>query len=338
MEVQTHVSLKPFNTFGLGARAAFFAEVRQVADLQAVLQDSRFHDMPRLVLGGGSNLLFTRDFEGLVIKVSIKGIEARPFNDEHVLVKVGAGENWHELVLHTIEQGWQGLENLSLIPGTAGAAPVQNIGAYGVELTELFQELEAVAIESGQPRTFRHAELQFAYRNSVFKNELKGRYIITSVTLRLRRRPVFNTSYGAIKQVLDEMGVTELSADVISRAVISIRQSKLPDPAKIGNCGSFFKNPLVPEAHYQKLKTASPDIPGYPAGKGQVKVPAGWLIERCGFKGKRVGNVGMHSKQALVMVNHGNATGAEARQLAEMVQQAVQQQFGIALEPEVNMI
>ncbi len=339
MIVSENVSLKSFNTFGIEARARYFVRVQTAGELRAVLANPAYHPLPKLILGGGSNVLFINDaFDGLVIKIDIKGIAVLEETAESVLLEVGAGEVWHDLVMHTIEKGYSGLENLSLIPGTVGAAPMQNIGAYGVEIKETFDSLEAFHQESGQRRRFTNAECRFGYRESVFKHELKGQYIITSVRFRLSKMPVFHTSYGAIQDTLREMGVGELSVKAISEAVCRIRRSKLPDPAQIGNAGSFFKNPEIPKAQYDALKAQYPDMPGYLTPQDLVKVPAGWLIEQCGWKGKIVGATGVHKLQALVLVNYGEAKGREIKALAEQVQQSVQERFGIRLTPEVNFL
>lgn len=338
INIQENYPLKSLNTFGLDVKARYFVAVHSVEELRPVLADSVYGRLPRLVLGGGSNLLFTKDFEGIVIKMSIKGIEKVKEDNEHVWLKVGAGENWHQFVLYCIEHAYAGLENLSLIPGTVGAAPMQNIGAYGVEIKDVFEALEAVKIEDGTIRTFTNQECQFGYRHSIFKQEVKDQYIIVSATFRLNKKPIFNTSYGAIQETLNKFGVTTLSIKAISNAVIHIRQSKLPDPAKIGNAGSFFKNPSIEPSLYAQLKGTYPTIPGYEQPDGLVKVPAGWLIEQCGWKGKTAGNAGVHANQALVLVNRGNAKGEEIRKLAEAVQASVQEKFGITLSPEVNFV
>ncbi|WP_128548221.1 UDP-N-acetylmuramate dehydrogenase [Larkinella soli] len=341
LNIQSYESLKPYNTFGIGAKARYFVEIESADQLQALLQLTDYPDVPKLILGGGSNLLFTRDFEGLALKISIQGIEVVAENEDHIFVRAGAGTNWHELVMFCVRNGYAGVENLSLIPGTVGAAPMQNIGAYGVEIEQVFKELEAVELKTGEMRTFSHADCRFGYRESIFKNEVKGQYIITSVTLRLDRRPVFHTSYGAIQETLKEMGVTDdrLSIKAVSDAVIRIRRSKLPDPAQIGNAGSFFKNPEIDTSRFERLKTDFPALPGYPTGDpAKTKVPAGWLIEQCGWKGKRFGDAGVHAKQALVLVNYGEATGAEILSLARKVQQSVEEKFGISLHPEVNVV
>ncbi|MFC5409191.1 UDP-N-acetylmuramate dehydrogenase [Larkinella bovis] len=340
LDIQSHVSLKPYNTFGIDAKARYWVEIDSEDQLKTLFQLSEYLAVPKLILGGGSNLLFTRDFEGLVVKVSIEGIEVIREDDAHVYVRAGAGVNWHQLVMHCVHHGYAGIENLSLIPGTTGAAPMQNIGAYGVEIEQVFDHLEAVAIETGEIRVFTHAECRFGYRESVFKHEAKGKYLISSVTFRLDKHPVFHTSYGAIQETLTAMGISEdnLSIKAISDAVIRIRRSKLPNPADIGNAGSFFKNPEISKDQFETLKTAYPTLPGYPTGDLTVKVPAGWLIEQAGWKGKRIGNAGVHTRQALVLVNHGGATGSEILQLAYKVQQSVDDKFGIRLNPEVNIV
>ena len=339
MTVSENISLKSFNTFGIEARARYFVRVQNTRELGDVLANPAYNSLPRLVLGGGSNVLFINDyFDGLVIKIDIKGIAVLEETDQSVRIEVGAGEVWHDLVMYAIEKGYSGLENLSLIPGTVGAAPMQNIGAYGVEIKETFDSLEALHVESGRSRRFTNDECRFGYRESVFKHELKGQYIITSVRFNLSKMPVFHTSYGAIQDTLREMGVAELSVKAISEAVCRIRRSKLPDPAQIGNAGSFFKNPEIPKAQYDALKAQYPGMPGYITSQDLVKVPAGWLIEQCGWKGKIVGATGVHKLQALVLVNYGDAKGQEIKELAEQVQQSVQERFGIRLTPEVNFL
>ncbi|GAA4412537.1 UDP-N-acetylmuramate dehydrogenase [Nibrella viscosa] len=340
LNVRSHVSLKPYNTFGIEANARYWVEITSEEDLQTLLQLTDFINIPKLILGGGSNILLTKDFDGLVIKINIQGITIVQQNDQQVLLRVGAGVNWHELVMFCVAQNLAGMENLSLIPGTVGAAPMQNIGAYGVEIKELFDHLEAIRIDTGEKRIFRHEECRFGYRESIFKHEAKGQYIITAVTFRLNKQPVFHTEYGAIRETLAEMGVSEdeLTIRAISDAVIHIRRSKLPDPAEIGNAGSFFKNPEIPKDQYEQLKAQYPTIPGYPTSNTTVKVPAGWLIEQCGWKGRAVGNAGVHTKQALVLVNRGGATGDEVLNVARQVQQDVEAKFGIRITPEVNVI
>ena len=340
LTVQRAVSLRPYTTFGIAANADYFAEVTSETDLQTLLQLPDLAAMPKLMLGGGSNILLTRDVPGLVVKLSIGGIEVVRENDMHIYVWAGAGVNWHELVLFCVENNYAGMENLSLIPGTVGAAPMQNIGAYGVEIEQLVDHLDAIDSTTGEPRRFTHADCRFGYRESIFKHELKGKYIITAVTFCLDKTPTFHTRYGAIQETLYEMGVSpeNISIRAISDAVIKIRRSKLPDPAEIGNAGSFFKNPEIPQAQFEALKAQHPTLPGYPTTPGQVKVPAGWLIEQAGWKGYRHGDAGVHAKQALVLVNYGRATGNEILALAYQVQTSVHGKFGIEIRPEVNVI
>ncbi|MFT5916255.1 MAG: UDP-N-acetylmuramate dehydrogenase [Flammeovirgaceae bacterium] len=340
MNFQSNYSLKNLNTFGIDAKAKSFTEVNSEDELKAVLQNEKAKQNRILPLGGGSNMLFTQDFEGLVIQNSIQGLEIIEQSEKEAIIEVGGGENWHEFVLKTLENNWGGLENLSLIPGTVGASPIQNIGAYGVELKDTFVSLRAMEITTGEIREFTHQECNFGYRESIFKTDLKGKYIITKVTFRLTHsNHNTNISYGAISQVLKEWEVEAPTVQDISRAVISIRESKLPNPTEIGNCGSFFKNPEIPEAEFEKVKANFPNIVSYPASKsGFIKVPAGWLIEQCGWKGKKVGNVGTFPKQALVIINLGNATGEEAKNFAMEIRKSVWNKFGIEINPEVNLI
>lgn len=322
---------------GIAAKARYFCPIQSVRELQSLLSDSRFQDTPGFMIGGGSNVLFISDYDGLVIHVDIKGISIDQEDEEEVILNVGAGENWHELVLHCVEKGWGGIENLSLIPGSAGAAPIQNIGAYGVELEEVFESLEAVEVKTGELKSFSKEECRFGYRDSIFKNELKGHFVITGVKLKLQKSPEVNTSYRALSDKLEEKGIRKPSIKDISEAVIEIRQSKLPDPAEIGNTGSFFKNPVITREQFEKLRSNYPDIPSYPAGD-KVKVPAAWLIDQCGWKGKRFGDAGVHKMQALVIVNYGNATGKEIWNLAQKIQVSVKERFGVSLTPEVNVV
>ncbi|MBA9077060.1 MULTISPECIES: UDP-N-acetylmuramate dehydrogenase [Rufibacter] len=340
MKIQRQASLQPYNTFGIDAKAAVLAEFTSVQELQELLQHPEVKPLPLLILGGGSNVLLTQDVQAAVLLNRIKGLSRQEDPDgTHVLVTAGSGETWHDLVLYTIEQDLGGIENLSLIPGTVGAAPLQNIGAYGVELKDTFVSLEALEIATGQLVSFSKEQCGFGYRESVFKKEAKGNYIVTSVTLRLTRDAhQYNTSYGAIQDTLAQQQVKELSLKAISAAVCHIRRSKLPDPAKIGNAGSFFKNPEIPKEQFDALKAQHPSLPGYPVSGDVVKVPAGWLIEQCGWKGKVLGKHGVHKDQALVLVNYGGATGNEVKELAYAVIQSVQEKFGIALTPEVNII
>ena len=340
LNIQSHVSLKPYNTFGIDANARYLVDINHADDINTLLHLTDFVGVPKLILGGGSNVLLCHDFDGLVIKMNIQGIELTREDDTHVYLSVGAGVNWHELVLFCVQRGYAGMENLSLIPGTVGAAPMQNIGAYGVELEQVFDSLTAVHTLTGERRTFSHTDCQFGYRESVFKRDLKGQYIITSVTFRLDKQPTYHTRYGAIQETLTEMGVSPdtLSISAISEAVIRIRRSKLPDPAQIGNAGSFFKNPEIPKWQFETLKKQFETMPGYPLGDEAVKVPAGWLIEQAGWKGYRAGDAGVHAKQALVLVNYGSAAGREILALAKQVQDSVQEKFGVTITPEVNVV
>lgn len=337
MNIQENISLKTFTTFGIDKKAKFFIVVGTVEELKAALTKAKEMQLPALILGGGSNMLLTQDFEGLVIKLEIQGIHLIQEKEDQLLVEVGAGEVWHDLVLHCIEKDWAGLENLSLIPGTVGASPMQNIGAYGVEIKDVFHSLTALHRETLVLETFDAVACKFGYRESVFKNELKNQYVITSVTFALSKTPHFRLDYGAIQDVLLENGVQQPTLKAVSDAVIQIRESKLPNPKDIGNAGSFFKNPSIPSAQFETLKVVHPGLPGYPSTEG-VKVPAGWLIEQAGWKGKRIGEVGVHAKQALVLVNYGAGTGEEIKSLSQQIQAAVLEKFGINLHPEVNFI
>lgn len=340
MQVLENFPLKTLNTFGIESYARQYARFGTIEDLDELLAQQQ----PALILGGGSNLLFTGDVDGLVIKNEIYGIEKISEDDQHVIVKVGAGENWHRFVIHCIENGWAGLENLSLIPGCVGASPMQNIGAYGVEVKDKFHQLEAWHIEDRKAVSFSREQCEFGYRESVFKGKYKGQFVITHVSFQLDKHPTFHTNYGAIREELEKMQVTELSIAAISKAVINIRSSKLPDPAEIGNAGSFFKNPSVAKEKYNELKTQFPSIVGYENADGTVKLAAGWLIEHSGpegeksWKGYRVGDAGVHAKQALVLVNYGNAKGREIYDLSENILNSVMLKFGVTLEREVNLI
>lgn len=338
MIVQKDVQLKPYNTFGIEAIAKYFVEVSSIEQLQEILQNPDYQSTERLILGGGSNMLLTKDFEGLVIKIAIKGFEVVEENKDNIWIKAGAGVVWHDLVMHCVNQNYAGMENLSLIPGTVGAAPMQNIGAYGVEIKEVFEKLEALEIATGEIKTFDKATCNFGYRESIFKHEAKGKYIILNVTFKLSKKPNFHVEYGAIKDTLTEMGISEMSIKAISDAVIHIRQSKLPNPAEIGNAGSFFKNPEIPNTQFDVLKAQFPTIPSYPVSETTTKVPAGWLIEQAGWKGQRFGNVGVHAKQALVLVNYGGGKGEEIKELSQKIQASVKGKFGIQLSAEVNFI
>ena len=338
LNIQKNVDLSPHNTLSISARASSYLSVISIEQLQNYCKEGG-HDISSIfVLGGGSNVLFADDFDGLVLHINIRGKEVIKEDNEHVWLKIGAGENWHQLVLHCVEQGWGGIENLSLIPGTVGAAPIQNIGAYGVELEEVFESLSAIHLKNGELKTFNKEDCQFGYRDSIFKRELKGKYVVANVTLKLTKNHTVNTSYGAIQQKLDEKGIDDPGIKDISDIVIEVRNSKLPNPDDLGNAGSFFKNPIVSRQKYEQLKKGHENIPGYELNEIEVKVPAGWLIEQAGWKGKVVGNAGTYKQQALVIVNHGGATGNEILDLAKEIQLSVDEEFGIELVPEVNII
>jgi UDP-N-acetylmuramate dehydrogenase len=335
--IQQNIDLYAFNTFGIRAVTQYFSAIDSPDQLQLLLQAPECQALPKLVLGGGSNILFTQDYAGLVVKNEIRGIQCIGEDEEHVFLKVGAGENWHELVLYCIANNYAGIENLSLIPGTVGAAPIQNIGAYGVELKDVFHELEAVNY-TGTLKTFTNTECRFGYRDSIFKAKT-NEYIIANVTLRLQKKPIFNVNYGTLLQALKAMNHKELTIKAISDAVIEIRRSKLPDPRVVGNAGSFFKNPLISKELFVQIQKNFSDVPYFPEkNSDSVKIPAGWLIEQCGWKGKRLGNIGIYDKQALVIVNYGAGTGAEIWQLAQQIQHSVFEKFGIQLVPEVNVL
>jgi UDP-N-acetylmuramate dehydrogenase len=336
VELQPSISLKRLNTFGIDV-SGNVATVNEIDDIGRIADATG--QGAALILGGGSNLLFTKNPEGWIWKNELHGIEIVDESDEFVWVKAGAGENWHQFVLHCIERNWGGIENLSLIPGLVGASPMQNIGAYGVEIKDVFQSLEAIDLKSGALRTFNLQECAFGYRESVFKHELKGHYMIASVTYRLRKKNhELKLDYGDIRKELEIQGISRPEIADVSRAVIAIRSSKLPDPNVLGNAGSFFKNPIAPEAIEQKIREKYPELVAYPAGEGLKKLAAGWLIEKAGWKGFRRGDAGVHSKQALVLVNYGSATGAEIWQLSEDIVRNVEDTFGVLLEREVNIL
>jgi len=337
MNIQENISLKPYNTFGIDKKARFFVVVKSSSELIEALKWGNDQNLVILILGGGSNILLTQDLDALVIKIEIIGIKPDRETKDHIWVEVGAGESWHDLVLIAIENNWGGIENLSLIPGTVGASPMQNIGAYGVEIKDVFDKLKALNRSTLEIEEFENYDCLFGYRESVFKNGLKGRYVILSVTFKLDKFPSFKLEYGAIRETLEQNKITSPTLKSVSDAVIGIRQSKLPDPKLIGNAGSFFKNPTIDEEQYRSLKAIYPTIPGYPNELG-VKVPAAWLIEQCGWKGKRFGDVGVHEKQPLVLVNYGNGDGASIKNLSINIQKSVFEKFGIDLNTEVNFL
>jgi UDP-N-acetylmuramate dehydrogenase len=333
--IQTNKNLKEYNTFGISVKAEMFAVFSSTEELKQIL--SFRNNKKLLVLGGGSNLLLTKDFDGLVIKNEIKRFEVIEETASEVIVESGAGENWHEFVLNCIDKGFGGIENLSLIPGSVGASPMQNIGAYGVEIKDVFESLSAFHIASGEIHYFDKTKCEFGYRESIFKNKVKGEYIILTVTFRLTKNPTINSSYGAINEQLKVMGIENPTIQELSAAVIAIRQSKLPDPKIIGNAGSFFKNPTVEIALLEQIQNNYPDIPNYPAENGR-KLAAGWLIEKAGWKGRTFDNYGVHKLQALVLVNYGNCTGQEIFDLSSQIIQDVFEKFGVLLEREVNIL
>lgn len=331
-------SLKNLNTFGIDANCDQFIQINEAGELLSILNESYYKKAPKLVLGGGSNVLFTQDYKGIVLKNNIYGIEKLRENEDHVWLKVGAGEVWHNLVLACIEKGYAGIENLSLIPGQVGASPMQNIGAYGVEIKNYVDSVICLDLNDGTEEVYASNECQFGYRSSIFKTKLKGQKFISHVVFKLNKKVNFNTSYGAIEKELERMNITELSLQAVSQAVINIRSSKLPDPNIIGNAGSFFKNPIVDLEKADELEKFYPNIPLYPASDGYKKVAAGWMIEQAGWKGKRFNNHGVHVNQALVLVNYGNALGADINKLANDIQNSISEKFGVELEKEVNII
>ncbi|WP_310559743.1 UDP-N-acetylmuramate dehydrogenase [Flavobacterium sp.] len=337
MELQLNFSLKNYNTFGIQANAKEFAAVHNIAELKAILEQSKFKK--KFILGGGSNMLLTKDIDALVIHIDLQGKKIIKEDDDFVWVESQAGENWHEFVLWTLNQNLGGLENMSLIPGNVGTTPVQNIGAYGTEIKDTFDSCEAMNIENQEMKTFTKRECHFGYRESIFKNEAKDKYIITSVVFKLtKRNHKINTSYGDITAELAKNNITNPTLKDVSNAVIAIRQSKLPDPKELGNSGSFFKNPVLLKTDFEKIHQSFPDMKYYVVSETEVKVPAGWLIEQAGFKGKRFGDAGIHKNQALVLVNYGNATGQEILDVSKYIQETIFNTFGIHIEAEVNIV
>jgi UDP-N-acetylmuramate dehydrogenase len=334
--IQTNFDLKPYNTFGISVKADRFATFSSVKELETVLSGQK--NDPLLILGGGSNLLLTKDFHGLVLKNEISGIQVISESEDEAIVESGAGETWHEFVMKCIELNLSGLENLSLIPGSVGASPMQNIGAYGVEIKDCFESLSAYHIESGEIHTFDKESCAFGYRESVFKHQFKGQYVICSVSFRLKKNAVVNTSYGAISSELEKLGIQKPSIRDVSNAVIAIRQSKLPDPKVIGNAGSFFKNPIVENAVYDAIKLNYPEAPFYPVNEHLGKLAAGWLIEKAGWKGKKIDTYGVHTLQALVLVNYGGSTGSQIYDLSSQIILDIESKFGVTLEREVNIL
>lgn len=339
MKILENASLKSFNTFGIEAYARAMVSIASLEDLESVLRDPKFANMKMMVWGGGSNMLLTQDFDGLVLRMEVLGKKLVAESENQIVLEVGAGENWHGLVQYCIGQDWGGIENLSLIPGKVGAAPIQNIGAYGVELKDVFESVTFYDLEQQKLRQFNAIECEFGYRDSVFKRALKGKVVILNVSLRLSKSPhALHTSYGAIQDELLRKEVGEPGIREVSDAIIHIRQSKLPDPAVIGNGGSFFKNPELPSLEFEDLKARFPNVPGYVVSESITKVPAAWLIDQAGWKGKRFGNYGVHDRQALVLVNHGGASGKDIYDLSSRIKASVLEKFGVELEREVNIV
>lgn len=338
MLIQNNFDLKALNTFGIASYAKFYCELKEESEFKNLLTNSAFVDSEKLILGGGSNILFTKNFDGFVLHNKIKGINVMNDSEDYQIIKVGAGENWHEFVLWTIEHQLGGLENLSLIPGCVGASPMQNIGAYGVEIKDTFHQLEALDLNTGDKKVFSNNDCNFGYRESIFKNKVKNKYIITNVFFKLKKTPTLNTSYGAINEELTKLNISKPTIKDVSDAVIKIRQSKLPNPKELGNAGSFFKNPEISAEKHDNLKKAFPKLVSYPMPENNYKLAAGWLIEECGLKGFEINNAAVHVKQALVLVNKGNCSGKDVLELSNYVIQKVFNKFGVNLEREVNII
>lgn len=336
--LQKNISLKTYNTFSVDVRTKYFARVTHPDQLRDLITWPQWSKIPKLILGSGSNVLFTQNFPGLIIQNSIKGIRVVAEDEQYIWLSVGAGENWHQFVCYSVNHQYAGIENLSLIPGSVGAAPIQNIGAYGIELKEVFSELKAINLQDGACYSFNKEACQFGYRESVFKTKLKGQFIVTEVILRLNKTPTFSLQYAGLKLMLKEMGIIEPNLQAVSTAICKIRQYKLPDPAKIANAGSFFKNPVITENELIALQKKHPELPFYSAEKDYFKIPAAWLIEQCGWKGYRCGEIGVYTNHALVLVNYGQGSGSEIKELAKKIYLSVQEKFAIHLEPEVNII
>jgi UDP-N-acetylmuramate dehydrogenase len=338
MIIEENKDLSPLTTFGVSATARYYCSISSIEALQQLIRHPIYKNNTRLILGGGSNVLFTSDYNGLVIQNMLKGIAITHETEDSIEIEAMAGEHWHQLVMYCVQHNWGGIENLSLIPGTVGAAPIQNIGAYGVEVKEVIKAVRGIDLEMGLSKTWLNHECAFGYRDSIFKSNLKEKFFISSVTLTLTKKMHrINTSYGAINDVLKQQHITTPTLQQVSDAVIQIRSSKLPDPTILGNAGSFFKNPTITGSHYQQLQKLFPEIPGYHSVNEEVKVPAGWLIEQCGWKGKRIGNVGVHTQQALVLVNYKHGSGKEIYSLALQIISSVKEKFNIELICEVNI-
>lgn len=337
MNIQKDYPLLPHNTFGMDVKASLFIEYASVEELKEILRTYPLKDTPWLHIGAGSNLLFTGDYPGIILHSAIQGYEVMEETDDEVLVRVGSGVVWDDFVAYTVQQGWYGAENLSLIPGEVGASAVQNIGAYGMEAKDLIFDVETIDVESGKERIFTQSECRYAYRESIFKRELKGKCIVTYVTYRLGKHPAYHLDYGNVRAELERRGCP-LTLENVRRTIVAIREAKLPDPKVQGNAGSFFMNPIIPREQFEALQQQYPDMPHYEAGTDKVKVPAAWMIDRLGWKGRRVGNAGVHTRQALVLVNCGGATGKEVIALSEEIRKSVFDTFGVNISPEVNFI
>jgi UDP-N-acetylmuramate dehydrogenase len=339
MLIGKQVDLFAYNTFGIHHTAKYFTEIHSVQEAQVLFTSDLFKSNPYLFLGGGSNVLFTKNFDGLIIKVAINGKEVIREDENTITLKIGSGEGWHDVVRYCVDKNWGGIENLSLIPGTVGAAPIQNIGAYGVEIEKNIFEVETIEINTGKLKIFTHDECHFGYRESVFKTKLKDQFLISSITLTLtKKNHLLHVSYGAIADILQQNKIENISIRDVSEAVMHIRSSKLPDPKKIGNAGSFFKNPSIQNDLHDFLKLQYPTMPSFPIHNGLLKISAAWLIEQCGWKGKKINNIGVHQHQALVLVNYGGGSGEEIWNLAMKIQASVNEKFGIVLQPEVNVL
>ena len=338
MNIKTNISLKPFNTFNVDVKAKYFAEVNNTHELKELLSNKDYNSEKRLILGGGSNVLFTKKIDGIIIKINSSQINTISETEERVFIKADAGVEWDSFVQHTINQGISGIENLSLIPGNVGAAPIQNIGAYGVEVKYFIESVNIIFLENLEEKTLSNAECNFGYRNSIFKHELKNKFVITSVVFKFPKKNYVNLEYTPLNDYFVGRRENVIISKDVREAVISIRESKLPDPNKIGNAGSFFKNPIISNEKYEGLKIEYPDLNGYPENNSKIKISAGWLIEKCGLRGKRIGDVGVHEKQALVIVNYGNSTGLEIVEFSKMIQNEVENKFDIKIINEVNII
>jgi UDP-N-acetylmuramate dehydrogenase len=339
MEILRNISLKSYNTFGIDVKTAYFAEFSNENELPYLLNLTEKTNLPYYLLSGGSNVLFVDDFPGIIIHVNLKGIKKIDETDDHVFVQVMAGENWEDFVELCLENNWGGIENLTLIPGNVGTSPMQNIGAYGVEIKDSFHQLQALELKTGEIKTFNKEQCRFGYRDSYFKNDGRGNYLILSVCFRLtRKNHILNTTYGIINQELDKLGVKHPGLNDVANVIRSIRRSKLPDPAELGNAGSFFKNPMITQKHYNSLKSEYPEIPGFIDASGKIKTAAAWFIDKAGWKGYRKGDTGVHKMQALVLINYGKASGNDILSLSEEIQKSVKEKFGVNLEREVNLV